>query len=72
MSSRLIVVSNRVAAPDPGNRQMAGGLAVAVKAAMRDRTGVWFGWSGKINDEPAEEPAVVHLHKIDYAVIDLS
>ncbi|MGO9391321.1 alpha,alpha-trehalose-phosphate synthase (UDP-forming) [Rhodoblastus sp.] len=72
MSSRLIVVSNRVAAPDPGNRHTAGGLAVAVKAAMRNRTGVWFGWSGKINDDPAEEPLVQRCNKVDYAVIDLS
>jgi trehalose-6-phosphate synthase len=29
---------------------MAGGLVVAVKAALRNRTGVWFGWSGKIDE----------------------
>ncbi|MGO4871399.1 MAG: hypothetical protein ACLPGW_12440, partial [Roseiarcus sp.] len=47
MGPRLIIVSNRVAVPEPGNKQMAGGLVVAVKAALRNRTGVWFGWSGK-------------------------
>ena len=25
-----------------------GGLEVAIKAALKDKTGVWFGWSGKI------------------------
>ncbi len=42
--SRLIVVSNRVALPaeDP-----SGGLAIALRAALEERGGVWFGWSGK-------------------------
>jgi hypothetical protein len=42
MGPRLIIVSNRVAVPEPGSKQMAGGLVVAVKAALRNRTGVWF------------------------------
>ena len=50
MGPRLVIVSNRVAVPEPGNKQTAGGLVVAVKAALRNRTGVWFGWSGKIDE----------------------
>ena len=69
MVSRLVIVSNRVALPGPG-KVTAGGLAVAVKAALRNRTGVWFGWSGKIG--PPKAPHVIHRHKVDYAVIDLS
>ena len=69
MVSRLVIVSNRVALPGPG-KVTAGGLAVAVKAALRNRTGVWFGWSGKIG--PPKAPQVIHRHKVDYAVIDLS
>jgi trehalose 6-phosphate synthase len=42
--SRLVVVSNRVAAPGVSR---AGGLAVALEAALRERGGLWFGWSGK-------------------------
>lgn len=42
--SRLIVVSNRVAVP---GESRAGGLAVALQAALGERGGVWFGWSGK-------------------------
>ena len=38
MGARLIIVSNRVAVPEPGNKPMAGGLVVAVKAALRNRT----------------------------------
>ncbi len=72
MSSRLIVVSNRVAAPDARNKQTAGGLAVAVKAAMRNRTGIWFGWSGAVSDGQPGEPQIIHRNKVDYAVIDLS
>jgi len=72
MSPRLIIVSNRVAVPEPGNKQMAGGLVVAVKAALRNRTGVWFGWSGKIDEMETAEPRIVQRNRITYAVIDLS
>jgi trehalose 6-phosphate synthase len=47
--SRLIVISNRVAAPRPeGEGGAQGGLAVALSAALREYKGLWFGWSGKI------------------------
>ena len=72
MGPRLIIVSNRVAVPEPGNKQMAGGLVVAVKAALRNRTGVWFGWSGKIDETETAEPRIVEHNHISYAVIDLS
>jgi trehalose 6-phosphate synthase len=45
--SRLIVISNRVAAPKPdGEGGAQGGLAVALSAALREYRGIWFGWSG--------------------------
>ena len=72
MSPRLIIVSNRVAVPEPGSKQMAGGLVVAVKAALRNRTGVWFGWSGKIDETEPAEPRTVERNHLTYAVIDLS
>jgi len=72
MGPRLIIVSNRVAVPEPGSKQMAGGLVVAVKAALRNRTGVWFGWSGKIDETETAEPRTVERNRITYAVIDLS
>jgi len=72
MGSRLIIVSNRVAVPEPGGKQMAGGLVVAVKAALRGRTGIWFGWSGKIDETKTEQPRVHQRNHITYAVIDLS
>src|SRR5258708_31975353 len=45
--SRLIVVSNRVNAPESKTKAPAGGLAVALCAALREYSGFWFGWSGK-------------------------
>jgi trehalose 6-phosphate synthase len=72
MGPRLVIVSNRVAVPEPGNKQMVGGLVVAVKAALRNRTGVWFGWSGKIDETETPEPRIVQRNHIAYAVIDLS
>ncbi len=51
--SRLVVVSNRVPPPG-GNGAEAGGLAVALKVVLRQRGGLWLGWSGQTaeNDEP--------------------
>ena len=59
MVARLIIVSNRVAVPDSPRTPLAGGMAVAVKAALKNRDGLWFGWSGNVTDEPAGEPRVV-------------
>ncbi|TDK22523.1 alpha,alpha-trehalose-phosphate synthase (UDP-forming) [Luteimonas aestuarii] len=42
--SRLVVVSNRVAVP---GENRAGGLAVALQAALEEKGGLWFGWSGR-------------------------
>jgi trehalose 6-phosphate synthase len=48
--SRLIVVSNRVRPPESGASAAAGGLAVALSAALREYSGFWFGWSGERTD----------------------
>ena len=56
--SRLVVVSNRVA--DPTAAQ-SGGLAVAVGDALQDGNGIWFGWSGEIDDNA--EKAGVNLER---------
>ncbi|MFC0632412.1 alpha,alpha-trehalose-phosphate synthase (UDP-forming) [Brevundimonas balnearis] len=45
--SRLIVVSNRVSAPSDPAAGSAGGLAMALSAALRKYDGLWFGWSGE-------------------------
>lgn len=71
--SRLIVVSNRVAVPDAG-KPAAGGLAVAVQAALKKSGGVWFGWSGRIveGEETITRPNLTHADAIAYATLDLN
>ncbi len=64
---RLVVVSNRVALPDRGAQ--AGGLAVALHAALAHSHGVWFGWSGKVAT-PGPAKTVEH-EGITYVTIDL-
>jgi trehalose 6-phosphate synthase len=46
---RLVVVANRVGSSVNAND---GGLATALLAAFERREGSWFGWSGKVVDEP--------------------
>lgn len=67
--SRLIAISNRVAAPSGG--KSAGGLAVGILAALRQSGGIWFGWGGKTcQGEPSE--ATLERHgEITFATIDI-
>ncbi len=67
--SRLIAVSNRVG-PIRGAPQ-AGGLSVALVDALRDREGLWFGWSGKLAAHP--KPGLTHdSHEgVHTATVDL-
>ncbi|WP_421862071.1 hypothetical protein [Parvibaculum sp.] len=46
--SRLVVVSNRVGPVKDAAR--AGGLAVALVDALKARGGLWYGWSGKVDE----------------------
>jgi trehalose 6-phosphate synthase len=66
---RLIVVSNRVALPD---QTATGGLASAMRAALQERGGVWFGWSGKVARQTASEVHKQSDGVVEYATIDLS
>jgi trehalose 6-phosphate synthase len=47
--NRIVVVSNRVQVPTKGAAK-PGGLAVALDGLMTHRGGLWFGWSGAVND----------------------
>src|SRR5690606_808315 len=72
--SRLVVVSNRVALPGEAR---AGGLAVALQAALDDRAradggGLWFGWSGRIDPTHSGKLHLQEAGGIEYAPIDLS
>jgi trehalose 6-phosphate synthase len=71
--SRLILVSNRVAVPGPEAPRQAGGLAVAVNAALKGRDGIWFGWSGKvIEGSAAPQPTIVQRQRRTFVTLDLS
>ena len=72
--SRLIIVSNRVALPGKeASSQQAGGLAVAIHAALKNRDGIWFGWSGRVaEDDTAAPPTVVERQRQSFVTIDLS
>ena len=68
--SRLVIVSNRL--PALGKGVAAGGLAVALEAALKDGGGLWLGWSGKTADEPAPQPRIQHEGEVTYAALDLT
>lgn len=69
--ARLVVVSNRVAVPDDGPAK-AGGLAVALREALQENGGIWFGWSGKTSPRPQDEPTITEVPPVTYATLDLS
>ncbi len=66
---RLVVVSNRVALPE---QTTTGGLASAMRAALQERGGLWFGWSGRIARQTAGQVHRLKDHAVEYATIDLS
>ncbi|WP_102945232.1 alpha,alpha-trehalose-phosphate synthase (UDP-forming) [Stenotrophomonas sp. VV52] len=67
--SRLVVVSNRVAAPGVA---APGGLAVGLLAALKERGGMWFGWSGKSVKEPSGAVHEQTEGDIRYVTLDLN
>jgi trehalose 6-phosphate synthase len=67
--SRLVVVSNRVALP---KETRAGGLAAAMRAALKEHGGLWFGWSGKLVAPAGRTLHRQHAGAIDYALLDLT
>ncbi|WP_374545930.1 alpha,alpha-trehalose-phosphate synthase (UDP-forming) [Rhodoblastus sp.] len=77
MVARLVIVSNRVAAPQSAREAQAGGLAVAVKAALKNRSGLWFGWSGQVRSGEPEVAEPDHLrffqrNHMAFALVDLT
>ncbi len=70
--SRLVIVSNRVAVPDGKGVARAGGLEVAVKAALRRNSGIWFGWSGRITQRPNIERHEIERDNLTCIVLDLT
>ncbi|RDZ28571.1 alpha,alpha-trehalose-phosphate synthase (UDP-forming) [Lysobacter silvisoli] len=66
--ARTVLVSNRVALP---GRQRPGGLAVALRAAVREDAGLWFGWSGRIGNA-TQLPQRCRDGGVDYLTVGLN
>jgi len=67
--ARLVVVSNRVGVPDRNAR--AGGLEVAIRPTLRQRGGLWFGWSGRASGQDPGPGKVVEHGNVTYGTVDL-
>jgi len=71
-SGRLVVVSNRVADP---RKPAAGGLAVALGEALAQSGGLWFGWSGAIDEAGAPGEGRLQTRqagRVTLATVDLA
>jgi trehalose 6-phosphate synthase len=69
--NRLIVVSNRVSPTDEQGSGSHGGLAMAISAALREYSGVWFGWSGVIAPQFTGQISVQKVGGVTVATTDL-
>jgi trehalose 6-phosphate synthase len=68
---RLIVVSNRVSPLDDEGAASVGGLAMALGAALREYSGIWFGWSGKTVDQFTGQLKLRSSAGVTLATVDL-
>jgi trehalose 6-phosphate synthase len=66
--SRIVVVSNRTPSKGPA----AGGLAVALRKVLMEREGFWFGWSGKMAEQPSGTARLEDVDGVKVAQIDLT
>jgi trehalose 6-phosphate synthase len=69
--SRLIVVSNRVNPPTARGDETVGGLAMALSAALREYSGLWFGWSGRTIPEFTGQLSIEQHDGVTVATVDL-
>ncbi len=69
--NRIVVVSNRVQVPT-NEAPKAGGLAVALDGLMTQRGGLWFGWSGHVNDDMRRVVATKTVGPMQFATMDLT
>ncbi|MFD2646945.1 trehalose-6-phosphate synthase [Devosia albogilva] len=66
--SRIVIVSNRT----PGKGPAAGGLAVALRKTLAEREGFWFGWSGRLVEQPSSEARFEDVDGLKVAQVDLT
>ncbi len=69
--NRIVVVSNRVQVPTD-TAPKAGGLAVALDGLMTQRGGLWFGWSGQVNDDLRRVVTTKTVGPMQFATMDLT
>jgi trehalose 6-phosphate synthase len=69
--SRLIIISNRVQSPAGEGSGSQGGLAVALSAALREYSGIWFGWSGETTESFTGQINFQRSQGVTTATIDL-
>jgi len=69
--TRLIVVSNRVSAPAAAGEETVGGLAMALAAALREYSGLWFGWSGRTTPQFTGALDTETVDGVTTSVVDL-
>ena len=68
---RLIVVSNRVNPPSGAGEETVGGLAMALAAALREYSGLWFGWSGASTPIFTGQLSMQKIDGVTAATVDL-
>jgi trehalose 6-phosphate synthase len=68
--SRLIVVSNRVTTENAEGPSQ-GGLAMGLGAALREYSGLWFGWSGGTVEAFTGETSRTKVQGVEIVTVDL-
>ncbi len=76
---RLVIVSNRVPKPDISetvnetSTQSVSGLVNGLHPALKNREGLWFGWSGKaVPCQENNSPQTIRISSVDVVTVDLS
>lgn len=70
--SKLIVLSNRVNLPS-NDGHSAGGLAVALQDALREKGGIWLGWNGeKVAHQIDQKFHYIESNKVEYITCPLT
>ena len=64
-------MSNRVNPPGGKGEESVGGLAMALAAALREYSGIWFGWSGRTTPMFTGQLAMRRIEGVTVATVDL-